>query len=52
MPSPRDHPRCLGWHREGECRGCLWERECRLATWRRENGPERRESARAGDETT
>ncbi len=30
--SRRDHPRCLGWHREGECRGCLWERECRART--------------------
>lgn len=42
----RAAPRCLGWHREGECRGCLWERECRVATWRRESGRESREKAR------
>lgn len=31
MPG-RDAPRCLGWHRRGECGGCLWERECWAAS--------------------
>lgn len=31
MPG-RDAPRCLGWHRRGECAGCLWERECWAAS--------------------
>ena len=35
MPSGRDAPRCLGEHREGECRGCLWERECHHEEWLR-----------------
>ena len=52
MGSTMDHPRCLGWHREGECAGCLWERECRAKTWRRENGSESCEKARRGHEKT
>lgn len=56
-------PDCMGLYEGGPCESCLFRRECRLRAWEveeareratgaSENGPESRESARGGEETT